>query len=195
MGVGLTLVQSLVDLHGGEIQIESRGRGYGTEFTIRLPLVDTPPAHTSEAIDEESAVEPVSNLKILLVEDNDQLRYTTQALLKLEGYEVDAASDGLSGLTACEVNPPDVALVDIGLPAIDGYEVARRIRANESLRNVYLVALTGYGQEKDRTRALETGFDEHITKPVDVEDLRKLLQRVCNHKKSRDHSKCSSHEA
>lgn len=191
MGVGLTLVRSLVDLHGGDIQIESSGRGHGTEITVRLPLVE---AFLDNPSVQEETHAAETDLRILLVEDNDQLRFTTQALLKLEGYEVDAASDGLSALTACEVNPPDVALVDIGLPAIDGYEVARRIRANHNLQDICLIALTGYGQEKDRSRALEIGFDEHVTKPVDVAHLRTILQTVGTLKQSRNYSQCNTIE-
>jgi CheY-like chemotaxis protein len=175
MGIGLTLVQSLVRLHQGEIQVESAGRGRGTEFIVRLPLTTKLP---DDRADDDRLPAAAKILKLLLVEDNEQLRETTQSLLELEGYKVSVASDGMSALTAIELERPDVALVDIGLPEIDGYSVARRVRDRQMGNGIFLVALTGYGQESDKRKAAEAGFDEHVTKPLDLRRLHKMLNKV-----------------
>jgi CheY-like chemotaxis protein len=174
MGIGLTLVRTFVDLHGGEVCVESQGRGKGTEFIVRLPLTKKTPNLTPE---HDVPTMP-KDLRILLVEDNEYLRDTTQILLESEGYQVGVAADGLSALTAIEVERPDVALVDIGLPELDGYALAQRVREHHVCDHTYLVALTGFGQEADRRRAFEAGFDEHLTKPVDLEHLNRVLHRA-----------------
>lgn len=117
-------------------------------------------------------------LHILIVEDDVDARDALQALLELEGYSVAAASDGPAGLQAAAVKNPDIALVDIGLPGIDGYEIARRVRAREPAPRPFLVALTGWGQPEDRQRAIDAGFDAHLVKPVDPADLTRLIQKV-----------------
>ena len=177
MGVGLTLVQSLVDLHGGDIQVFSSGRGKGSEFVVRIPLATVLPTESSRHISDCDAP---PDLKILLVEDNEQLRYTTQTLLELDGYDVTSASDGLAALTAMEMRLPDVAIIDIGLPELDGYAVARRIRLRDSSESLYLVVLTGYGQESDKKRALKAGFDQHLTKPINMNVLRNLFRELAD---------------
>jgi two-component system CheB/CheR fusion protein len=174
MGIGLTLVRTFVDLHGGEVKVESAGKGKGTEFFVRLPLTTKKP----HARHDPEPVPFTKDLRILLVEDNEYLRDTTQILLESEGYQVGVAADGLSALTAIEVERPDVALVDIGLPELDGYAVARRAREHHICDRTYLIALTGFGQETDRQRAFEAGFDEHITKPIELEQLTRVLQRA-----------------
>lgn len=180
MGVGLSLTRSLVELHNGTITAHSDGPGRGSEFTVRLPLVSE---FQSEQLQSNSPSTSLGNpgidptqLKLLLVEDNQDARNTLKLLLELEGFKVSTASDGLSAVDAIQSERPDVAIIDIGLPEIDGFEVARRVRSSMSSDDVCLVALTGYGQPRDRLKALETGFDEHLTKPVDTPRLFKLLE-------------------
>jgi two-component system CheB/CheR fusion protein len=172
MGVGLTLVRNLVALHGGEIAAESDGPHRGSVFTVRLPLTTRRPASAAPA--PSASCEPC---RVLIVEDNADARRTLALLLKMEGHEVAQADDGEAGLAALVEAPPDVALVDIGLPRIDGLEVARRARANPNLAEVVLVAVTGYGQDSDYKAIIEAGFDEHLVKPIRSEQLAEVLSR------------------
>jgi CheY-like chemotaxis protein len=170
LGIGLTLVRSLVQLHGGTVQAESAGRGRGSVFVVRLPAV-APGGADGEIRDAAPVVDP---LRILLVEDNIDVRESLKSLLEEVGHRVTTAADGLEGIERGVQSRPDVALVDIGLPGLDGYGVARRLR--ETLgRDVLLVALTGYGLPEDRRRALEGGFDAHLTKPVTLRSVLRLL--------------------
>ncbi len=173
MGVGLTLVRSLVKMHGGTVTADSEGVGRGSQFVIRLPL-------TSKRLISTSVPDPATPdvaLRVLLVEDNPDSRDMLQTILKLDGFQVEIAEDGQQGLDAILTRRPDVALIDIGLPMLDGYEVARRVRQQFGPSDVRLVALTGYGQAKDRDAVFQAGFDEHIVKPVDPVDLARLLNR------------------
>jgi len=184
MGIGLTLVRWLVELHGGTITAHSAGPGQGSEFVIRLPLV-VPPKTDPEPEDPEGEMDTaaedappeVDGQRVLIVEDNRDAARMLATLLKLEGFEVLTAADGRAGLELARQERPDVALIDIGLPEIDGYEVARRIRNDDELRNVRLVALTGYAQQSDRRRALQAGFDDHLAKPFKPEKLVSVLRR------------------
>jgi signal transduction histidine kinase/CheY-like chemotaxis protein len=173
LGIGLTLVKGLVELHGGSIHATSAGAGQGSRFEVRFPLL--------KAVQTPSKPVAVGNSKtdwnVLLVEDNDDAREVLRILLELSGYRVDCASDGQEGLRKLIEDRPEVALVDIGLPLMDGYEVAERARAAFG-DEVFLIALTGYGQPEDRQRALEAGFNEHLTKPIEASRLRELLSRV-----------------
>jgi signal transduction histidine kinase len=177
MGLGLTVVHRLVTLHGGDIQATSAGLGQGSEFTIRLPVTELQPADASAPA--TIAAEPASQAhararNVLIVEDSADIRESLQDLLEGLGHRVEAAADGEQALVRALVQRPDVALVDIGLPRIDGYEVARRMR--EALgADLLLLALTGYGQPEDRARAAAAGFDLHLTKPVEVSTLELLL--------------------
>jgi signal transduction histidine kinase/CheY-like chemotaxis protein len=171
MGLGLAIVGGLVRLHGGSVLASSEGRGKGSEFCVRLPLSNAQPAIAPQSTIAD-AVEP---LYVVIVEDNTDVRSMLQTLLAYAGHRVEIAVDGLAGVDLIERTNPDVALVDIGLPKMNGYQLARRIRANEALRDVYLAALTGYGQPADQERALSAGFDAHLAKPVSLEQLRKLL--------------------
>jgi signal transduction histidine kinase/ActR/RegA family two-component response regulator len=175
LGLGLSLVRSLVALHGGTIQAYSEGEGKGSEFVVRLPLVARLAASDTPA---ESAPPVLPALRVVLVEDNDDARETLRALLELMGNEVEEAVDGLEGLDRIFRVRPDVALIDIGLPKLDGYEVARQVRAATVGAAPLLVAMTGYGQPEDRHRALEAGFDVHMVKPVSVRELAKVFARV-----------------
>jgi len=172
LGLGLTLVKVLVELHGGTVQGQSLGSGKGAVFTVRLPRIAAP-AHlgaTAPARQPERV-----RRRILLIEDNEDAREMLRAQLTLAGHEVHEAADGLSGIVLSRHVAPDVVLVDIGLSGLDGYEVARRLRADERGNAVRLIAITGYGQAEDRQRALEAGFDAHVIKPVSPECLAELI--------------------
>jgi signal transduction histidine kinase/CheY-like chemotaxis protein len=171
MGIGLTLVQALTLLHGGTVTASSGGLGRGSEFTVALPVAERVPAPSAA-----DAPGPPPRRHILIVEDSADNRETLQALLEYEGHRVEVASDGLEAIQAAARSHPDVALIDIGLPGIDGYEVARRMRSGLGA-DIVLVALTGYGRPEDRQRSLEAGFDSHLTKPPDLSELNALLAR------------------
>ncbi len=175
LGIGLTLVRSLVERHGGAVAAASAGPGRGSELTVRLPL-HVPPAETAEPAREEAAAAGVAAAAhVLLVEDNLDAAEALGELLRMWGHTVHLAHDGASALEAARRRRPDVVLLDIGLPGMDGYTVAEQLRAVPGHDGVKLVAVTGYGQESDRQRAALAGFDHHLVKPVDVERLRELL--------------------
>jgi PAS domain S-box-containing protein len=171
LGVGLTLVHRLVSLHHGRVGARSDGPGRGSEFTVVLPLGQGPAPGPAPVAD---APRPQRGGRLLIVEDNADARRSLRALLEQDGYRVDEAADGEDGLARAEATRPRVVLVDIGLPGMDGYEVARRIRAARGAAPI-LVAITGYGQAEDRRRALDAGFDAHLTKPVSPEQLADIL--------------------
>jgi two-component system CheB/CheR fusion protein len=171
LGVGLTLVRSIVEKHGGRIDVHSDGLGTGSEFIVRLPLTDKRPSQMQPA---GNAGVP-SQVSVLIVEDNPDARESLRTLLELDGYRVSEAIDGRSALESIHRAPPQVALIDIGLPDIKGYEIARQIRANHAFDDVLLVALTGFGQEADREAAVAAGFDTHMVKPLDLDELSRLL--------------------
>lgn len=173
LGIGLTLGRSLAQLHGGTLEAASPGPGRGSVFTLRLPLV---PAAAPVA--ERSAESPPpARRSVVLVEDNTDTRDSLRELLELFGHDVRAAADGPEGLRLAADAMPDVAIVDVGLPGLSGYELAARLRAQVGDR-IRLIALTGYGQPEDRRRAIESGFDAHMTKPVDIDDLHRLIEEV-----------------
>jgi CheY-like chemotaxis protein len=174
----LTLVKSLVEMHGGTINVTSQGPGRGSEFVVALPLTRKAPRSGSQRDDSVAPLTDTTHLKLLIVEDNEDAREMLRMLLESYGYEVTAAEDGISALTAIETTQPDIAFVDIGLPEMDGYEVARRIRTKHIADETCLVALTGYGQSADRNKAHEAGFDHHLTKPLHMGDLQKILEQV-----------------
>jgi PAS domain S-box-containing protein len=170
LGVGLSLVRRLVELHGGRVEAASEGPGRGSIFTVRLPLIDAPqPARESS---EAPARAPAK--RILVVEDNADNREMMRILLETSGHEVHDTGDGVSGVELAVQLEPDTVLIDIGLPGIDGYEVARQIRSKLGDR-FRLIALSGYGQQKDRERAFAAGFDDHLLKPVDPSRLVSVL--------------------
>jgi signal transduction histidine kinase/CheY-like chemotaxis protein len=178
MGVGLTLVRKLTQLHRGSVRAYSRGRGSGSEFVVRLPLIAPAPVRTVAA--SSPAPAPAAKpepRRILVIEDNPDIRDLLRIKLRQLGHKVDAAEDGTKGLDKLLADPPDVALVDVGLPGIDGYEIARRVRAHVG-PDVYLIALTGYGQAEDKKQALAAGFNVHLTKPADFVDLQNILGQV-----------------
>lgn len=173
MGIGLTLVKRLVEQHSGSIRAYSAGRGSGSEFVVRLPLTKV---KVTPAPKPRPSPAPKNDVRrrIVVVEDNADIRDLLRIKLRQLGHEVDTADDGVKGLETILTSRPEVALVDIGLPALDGYEVARRVRA-EIGDQIYLIALTGYGQSEDKKRAMEAGFDVHLTKPADFIDLQNVL--------------------
>jgi two-component system CheB/CheR fusion protein len=175
MGVGLTLVKSLVELHDGSIIAESEGEGKGSTFTVTIPLSQNQVDANDEYANHEVLI---PSLNIVIVEDNADSREMLKLALEMDGHKVIAAADGLSGLTAIEVEKPDIAFVDIGLPEIDGYEVAQRLCANNCDQRTLLVALTGFGQISDVDRAKSSGFHLHITKPVDEHQLETTIARA-----------------
>ncbi len=174
LGIGLTLVHRLIALHRGRVSAHSEGLGRGSEFTIALPLSHQPAAGGAPVA---SLPERSPAAAVLLIEDNADARQSLRTLLEHEGHRVEEAADGAGGLARAEATRPDIVLVDIGLPGIDGYEVARRIRSQRGAAPI-LVAITGYGQADDRRRSLEAGFDAHLTKPVSPDHLAHVLARL-----------------
>lgn len=174
MGVGLTLVKNLVRLHGGDISVHSDGIDRGSRFELYFPLGTAP--DESDAAPQGAAVKPGSR-RIVVVEDNPDIRRLLELKLKALGHQVTTAQDGQEGLDVLTRVRPDIGIVDIGLPGLDGYEVARRFR-RECPGATRLIALTGYGQPEDRRKAEEAGFDHHLTKPPEFEELQKYLQEA-----------------
>ncbi len=175
LGVGLTLVQRLVQLHNGSVEVSSRGNGLGAEFKVRLPcLREVKPMDDSQT----NTAPPVANAggcRVLVVDDNRDAAETVALYLELSGHEVKTVGDGTQALASAPVYAPDVVVLDIGLPGLDGYEVARRMRQMPQTRGALLLALTGYGQKGDQEQALAAGFDTHFVKPADPELLAKRI--------------------
>ncbi|MCA1856330.1 response regulator [Massilia oculi] len=167
LGIGLSLVRRMVELHGGSVSAHSDGCGKGSTFTIRLPRTEAEPAAPAQQSHGDNSGKPA----VLLIEDNEDGREMMAAMLAAHGYPVDQAADGLQGVAAAQARLPALALVDIGLPGIDGYEVARRLRGDPATSAIRLIALTGYGLAEDQRRVLEAGFDQHLVKPVSIEQL------------------------
>jgi CheY-like chemotaxis protein/two-component sensor histidine kinase len=173
LGIGLTLVKQMTELHGGTVAVWSEGIGKGTEFTIHLPLAEAlalPEAHASPGSDSRTT------WRILVVDDSQDGADSLAFLLKAAGHEVMTAYDGRTALALAEQHRPDVMLLDIGMPEVSGYDVARAIRREAWGRHMRLLALTGWGQAEHRRRSLEAGFDDHLVKPVELEMLENLLQ-------------------
>ena len=180
LGIGLTLVQRLVGMHGGSVTAHSDGPGKGAEFMVRLPLANdqTPPQPESHASAAGGSAQSRSRQRVLVVDDNQDSANSLSTLLKLAGNEVETAHDGLRAIEVAERFRPEMILLDIGLPGLNGYNVARRIRELPFGRDILLVALTGWGQEEDRRKSREAGFDRHLIKPVDYNVLMELLGSV-----------------
>ena len=175
LGIGLTLVKRLVEMHGGTVSVASDGTGKGAEFTITLPVLAEVSAHAEEI--SPARREGSGPMRVLVVEDNEDAAESFRLLLELHGHVVRVARDGLEGLRAFEEFSPEVAFVDLGLPGIDGFGVAERVRAIAGRRPV-LVAISGYGRDEDKRRALDAGFDAHMTKPVDHDRVEAFLREV-----------------
>jgi CheY-like chemotaxis protein len=176
LGIGLTLVRRLVEMHGGSVTAESKGPGKGSRFTVRLPAIEPPPiGRQAQPVSHESAARPRC---VLLIEDNEDARAMMKDLLQMAGHRVLEAADGAAGIALAQQVRADVAFIDIGLPGLDGYEVARRLCAAEPDRRMRLVAVTGYGSPDDARRAREAGFDEHLVKPVSADMLERVLAEL-----------------
>jgi two-component system CheB/CheR fusion protein len=183
LGVGLSLVRSLVDMHGGSVSAHSDGEGKGSEFVVRLPLAavshDRPdPGESLDEIDTSRTCVVPRGANVMIVEDNADSREMLCELLELQGFKCHPAENGAAALALLKHLRPDVAILDVGLPEIDGFELARRIRARPELVHTCLIALTGYGQPSDRAVGREAGFDAHLVKPVRVEQLLELLAEM-----------------
>jgi CheY-like chemotaxis protein len=172
LGLGLTLVRRIVEMHGGAVAIESGGLGMGATSTVRLPSIAAP--ITAAAVRPPAA--SGAKRTVVLVDDEIDGLLSLRDILEGDGHSVRTAAEGTAGLQAILEWAPDVAIVDIGLPGLDGYGIARRVRSSGG--TTYLVALSGYGLAEDKARAQNAGFDEHLTKPADPERLLQLLSRV-----------------
>jgi CheY-like chemotaxis protein len=174
LGIGLALAKGLMQLHGGRLEVNSAGPGEGSEFLICLPrsLIVEPPPPQAPPSEPKPETKP---RRILVADDNVDSAESVSMLLKLSGHEVHLAHTGADALEAAERVRPDIGIFDIGMPDLSGYEVAERIRHEAWGENITLIAVTGWGQESDKRRALAAGFDHHLTKPVDPEELELLF--------------------
>jgi CheY-like chemotaxis protein len=177
LGIGLTLVRRLVELHGGSVSAENLSSG--ACFTVRMPSIPQPEPLPERGARPLPSPRPLRQARVLIVEDNDDARVSLQRILQADGHLVSAARDGRAGLEAAMAGSPNIAVVDIGLPGMDGYEFARAMRERLG-SGVRLIALTGYGTENDRQRAAEAGFDAHLTKPVDLDRLLALITEAAS---------------
>ena len=173
LGIGLTIAQRLVGLHGGSIHAESRGAGLGSVFTVRLPAADPIAEVRPPRSEPPRTARPGS--RVLVVDDNLATASALADLLQMSGYHVHLVHDGREAIAAAIDHSPEVVLLDIGLPGMDGYQVAHHLRANEGLKGATIIAITGYGEEQALRRSREAGFDHHLVKPVDYDTLLKLL--------------------
>jgi PAS domain S-box-containing protein len=178
LGIGLTLVQRLVELHGGTVKVVSPGPGKGSEFTIRLPIAPEVRGKEMQQPGADGEEEAGSKRRILVVDDNKDAADSLAMLLRITGNEVHSAYDGLEAVGAVAAFQPDIVLMDIGLPKLNGYDAARRMREQPSGQGAVLIALTGWGQDEDRRRSKEAGFDYHMVKPVDPAELQGLLREL-----------------
>jgi len=179
LGIGLALVKGLIALHGGTIDGTSAGLGQGSEFTIHLPrsvVIEQPASAATQRDDPAPSPTADLRLKVLVADDNRDAADSLAMLLELNGHEVSVVNSGAEAYAAAAATRPHAAILDIGMPDLSGYEVARRIRAEEWGASMLLVAVTGWGQEDDKARAIAAGFDRHLTKPVDPDHLEKLLR-------------------
>jgi CheY-like chemotaxis protein len=168
LGIGLTVVRKLAELHGGSVSAMSEGPGRGSEFKVRLPLVEAAP-ETSER--RKSIPSSAAPQRMLVVDDNVDTARSIALLLGRLGHKIEIAHDGYAALETAKSFLPDVILLDLGLPGLDGYKVAERLRNDSGFHHARLIALSGYGQPEDRKRSKEVGFDQHLVKPVDFETL------------------------
>ncbi|MGH8171101.1 MAG: ATP-binding response regulator, partial [Steroidobacteraceae bacterium] len=177
LGIGLTLARRLVELHGGSIEARSAGRGEGTEFLVRLPTITA--AATPQAIAPSRPPDPSASCRILIADDNHDAAVSLGMLLQAMGHDTRVVGDGIEALEEAELFRPDVVLLDIGMPRLDGYETARRLRNRPWAAATQIVAVTGWGQETDRQRAKNAGFHRHLVKPVSLEALSEIMSSAC----------------
>jgi len=177
LGIGLTLVRQLVEMHGGNVEARSEGAGKGAEFVVHLPMASVVPLR-SVADDHGEQCARAGACRILVADDNRDAAESMSSVLRLMGNEVRTVNDGVRAVEEAEAFCPDMLLLDIGMPRLNGYDAARRIRAERWGKSIVIVALTGWGQEEDKRRAAEAGFDRHFTKPVDPADLERLIAEL-----------------
>ncbi len=173
LGLGLALVKGLTELHGGKVEVVSAGENKGSKFTIKLPIEFSEKENLPEMSHAYMPIE--RKYCILVIEDNLDAAKSAQMLLNLEGHGVKMAQDAATGFTIAKDYRPEIILCDIGLPGTDGYQLVRSFRKDPVLSSAYIIALTGYGREQDRIKAMEAGFDLHLTKPIDLNSLRHAL--------------------
>ncbi len=181
LGIGLTLVRRLVDMHGGTVEARSDGPGKGSEFIVRLPIArDAAAERPQGSCEKGSAPLRRRGHRILVVDDNQDAANSLAMLLRMKGHDVRTAYDGLEAIDAAISHKPEIVLLDVGLPRLNGFDVARRLRESEDLRTVILVALTGWGHDEDRRRSKEAGFDHHMVKPADPAALDRVLESLAS---------------
>jgi CheY-like chemotaxis protein/anti-sigma regulatory factor (Ser/Thr protein kinase) len=174
LGIGLTLVRSLVELHGGTVEARSEGTGKGSEFIVCLPLPQPNPG-VSGGSQGQASEKPAVNRRILVVDDSAEAANSLGKMLQLMGHDVQLAYEGETALEKARHYQPDVAVLDLAMPGMDGFELARRLRDDRRMNGILLIALTGYGREEDRRRSREAGFDLHFVKPADPAELQAVL--------------------
>ena len=177
LGIGLTLVKRLVEMHGGSVAVASKGTGQGSEFTIRLPALREPRGHQNSGVSAARVNPGAPGKRVLIVDDNVDACESIAMILRISGHDVRCVYDGPSVLQTAVSYRPDVVILDIGLPGMSGYEVARRLRQLPEIKHTPLVAVTGYGRDDDRRRSREAGFDYHLIKPIDPDDLQAIVAR------------------
>jgi CheY-like chemotaxis protein len=180
LGIGLTLVRRLLEMHGGSVEAKSDGLGAGSEFIVRLPLaLDPQPDGADHRPSGDGAAHRArTKFRILVVDDNLDAANSLAMLLRIKGHDVRTAYDGISALDVAALYKPQVILLDVGLPRLNGFDAARRIRESDYGKNVVLVALTGWGHAEDRRRSKEAGFDHHLVKPADPSELDIVLESI-----------------
>jgi two-component system CheB/CheR fusion protein len=176
LGIGLTIARSLVEMHGGTLEASSAGLGQGSVFAVCLPLAQEEGVRAAPEAEREQ--EAAAGLRILVVDDNEDSADSLAMWLRLKGHDVRTAYGGPEALAAALEQRPELVLLDIGMPGMSGYEVARRLRANPDTRRTVLVAMTGWGQEEDRRQSREAGIDQHLVKPLEPRALEDLLVRL-----------------
>jgi len=175
LGIGLSLVRRLVELHDGRIEVHSDGPGTGSEFIVWLPRLEEDRNDVALEKPERQTVNVLASRRVMIVDDNVDAAESLAILLRLEGHDVEVAEDGPTALSMAEGRPPAIALLDLGMPNMDGYELARAFLTHPDLKHIILVALTGWGQPEDRQRTKEAGFSYHLVKPVDMDALKRIL--------------------
>ncbi len=180
LGIGLTLVKRLVDLHGGRIEARSEGLGHGSEFIVSLPILprSEPPLGSAESRSPVSAPSSFESRRILIVDDNQDAAETLSLIVESWGYKTAITHDGTSALEAAKVFQPEVALLDVGMPGMDGFELAKCLRQLPGMQKLHLVAITGYGRQQDREAAHAAGFNHLLVKPVEPDRLARILESM-----------------
>jgi CheY-like chemotaxis protein len=179
LGIGLALAQQLTQMHGGRIDVTSDGTGLGSEFSVRLPLCAAPSVE-ADVVDRAGAFHRPARRRVLVADDNIDGAESLRLNLEIQGHDARAVFDGAAALALAEEFRPEIMVLDLGMPKLDGYQVCRRVRECSWGDDVTIIALTGWGQEQDRRRTLEAGFDHHLVKPVDPTFLVKLIDEAHN---------------